>query len=544
MKRVIFTLYDEVEPIGLVEELSKLKFDEYYDRLLKNKKDYAKLIGCDFKFYHNTFKSGFLGVSNDYVAINLYKHELLRQLAEDYDEILYVDFDVVFNTTSNFFEEVDLSKGIAVKDQDNEILSKNIDDYTIMEIPPRSPTLKYHIANDILNDDCHVINTGIMGARAEDIKNLDFIKRFEEAAEKIVIKTDPWHFIRKEFYPNNEAIFSYIIEEYDVPYQLLTDEWHDIRDHQVVDRPLGNMIHFISKIFDVYFKDKTRVVFSLYIEIPDDKLDDPGKYDHDTINKSERTKLEFRQNYEKLLKNKKDYAKVCRADWKFFGNDNDYKKFAKAYPVLSEYDILNLYKIYLIDKLSKEYDYVLYLDFDVIARRDIDFFSINDVEKHICCQWMDVTKETRLDSNNYNRGYRAPITKYWNSHALLAEHDLEENLPPFAFNTGIVGASNRIMKQLGYFDDMKETISLMTELKEDEFGMYPPNIRAQFGYDNESIFGYKVIQNKVIYDNLKPRWHYRIDAENPLTPVGLSHWDPILLHVIDKRFDRAFKAVT
>ncbi len=544
MKRIIFTLYDEMNSDDLVEQLSKIKFDEYFDRLLANKEEYAKSIGVDFKFYKNTFESGYLGVDDDYVAINLYKHKLLRELAEEYDEILYVDFDVVFNTELNFFDEVDLSKGIAVKDQDNEIVSKNIDDHTIMEIPRRSPTLKYHISRDMLDKECHVINTGIMGARAEHIKELQFIERFNDAAKLIQEKTDPWHFIRKEFYTNNEAIFSYIIEKFNVPYQLLPDEWHDIRDHQIKEEPLGHMIHFINKIFDAYYRTKTRVVYSLYIEIPDDKLDDPGNYDWDTMNKSERTKLEFKNNYDKLIENKKEYAKACKADWKLFLYDDDYLEFAKDYPLLSEYDILNLYKIYLLDKLSKEYDYVLYLDFDVIARRNIDFFEVNDVEKHICCQWMDVTNETKLNTNKYNRGYRAPITKYWNSHALLSECDMEDKLPPFAFNTGIVGASSRVMKQLGYFDDIKETIDIMTELKEDEFGMYPPKIREQFGYDNESIFGYKVIQNNVIYDNLKPRWHYRIDAENPLTASGLEEWNPILLHVIDKRFDKAFTAVT
>ena len=69
MKRIIFTLYDEMKSEDLVEQLSKIKFDEYFDRLLANKEEYAKSIGVDFKFYKNTFESGFLGVDDQMFSI-------------------------------------------------------------------------------------------------------------------------------------------------------------------------------------------------------------------------------------------------------------------------------------------------------------------------------------------------------------------------------------------------------------------------------------------------------------------------------------------
>ena len=535
MKRVIFTIYDDIECDTEVEHVNKAKLQEYFDILLQNKKDYAEKIGVEFIFYHNTYDSSFLEVKDQYVGINLYKIHLLEKLSRKYDEILYVDFDVIFNTNKNFFEKFDLKKGIVVKDQNHEIIAKDPDNNAIYEMPKRCPTLKYFITKELLKGkENNVLNTGIIGAHKKHIKKLKFLQRFNTISKKIEKLKDPLHFVRKEYYPNNEAIFSYLLERYKIPYVLMDHDWHDIRDHLVIDRPFGHMIHFINKIFDDYYKTKKRVVYTLYIEIPDDKLDDPGRYDWDNISKSERTKLQLIKYHDRLLDNKKQYAKTCNADFKMYGYDDQYIEFSKKFPLLSEYDIINLYKIWLIEELSKEYDYILYLDFDVVANRQSDFFANNDVESRICCQYNDVTSETRMNSERYNRGFRAPITKHWNAHALCNEHDQE--LAPYVFNTGIIGTSKKITKKLGFFDDIDSTIDLMTEIKNDEFSMYPPLIRKQFGYDNESIFGYKVKMNEVPYENLKPKWHYRADAENP-SRRALEIENPILIHFINKKFE-------
>jgi hypothetical protein len=44
-----------------------------------------------------------------------------------------------------------------------------------------------------------------------------------------------------------------------------------------------------------------------------------------------------------------------------------------------------------------------------------------------------------------------------------------------------------------------ESAQEMKELKEDEYSMYHENVRSQFGYDNETIFAYKVKNNIRIF---------------------------------------------
>src|SRR5210317_1483854 len=128
MKRVIFTCYDDLNS-GVLEKRNSAEtsvaISSYFDELVENKKNYAKHIGVDFKFYHNTMKDFEVETELEFTKVNLYKHLLMAELANEYDEVMYVDMDVIFNTQKNVFEELDLNKGIHVKDQNHEIISKS-----------------------------------------------------------------------------------------------------------------------------------------------------------------------------------------------------------------------------------------------------------------------------------------------------------------------------------------------------------------------------------------------------------------------------------
>ena len=56
------------------------------------------------------------------------------------------------------------------------------------------------------------------------------------------------------------------------------------------------------------------------------------------------------------------------------------------------YEIVNFYKIYLLDKLAEEYDEILYLDFDAIPVTNDNFFEYWDLTKASCSFWKMMTK--------------------------------------------------------------------------------------------------------------------------------------------------------
>jgi len=585
MKRVIFACYDDLKKEKNAEDdnigqnqlteyfdydlsteadnIGQNQLTEYFDRLVENKKKYADKIGVDFILYHNTMKDFNVDIELEFTKVNIYKHYLLDKLCEEYDEVMYVDMDVVFNTDKNVFEELPLNEGIHFMDQDSSVISKDIKELLFKRIGLRNPTLKYHITKDLLDgQDNHVINTGIMIGKSEHLKQIklferlpNIIKKIEELKKQIGSRRDPVY-IRKFYYPNNESIFSYIIEKYNVPYKIMDIKWHTIIDHIPVEKQDAEIYHFINKNFCGYFQDKTKAIFSIYIKIKDENLDFPSKFQDDDVSKSKQTQLRLEKYKEKLQENKIQYAKSINADYLLFERDDQYESFKERFPDLSEYDVINLYKIYLLDELTKKYDSVLYLDYDVVILKNIDFFDYVPVQNAIGCFYDDVgTYEIKKDNINYfrryNRDFRSPHSKYWNTHALLSEDGIDpENM---VFNTGIVGASRKMMDKLDYFSDIDEVIAKMKELK--EFSIYPPKIQAAFGYDNETIFSYKVKKNKVPIHQFDADWHYKHSYRNKEAFIkgtssyhidkqefeaGIREHNTVFAHFISKNFGLVF----
>lgn len=524
MKRIIFTSYDDLNNSGAskLDSTAANQVADYFDRLVENKKSYADSIGADFKSYHNTMQDFFVSGETPFTAVNLYKHHLMNELAAVYDEVMYVDMDVLFNTKKNVFEELELDKGIHVLHQDDEIISKNINELLFKKIGLRNSTLKYHITKDLLDGkDNHVFNTGIVIGKSKHLKQIKLVERLPHIIEKINnlkdqvgSSRDPVY-LRAHYYPNNESVFSYILEQYNIPYVIMDKKWHTICDHAVRQKSEGEIYHFINKNFYTFFKNKTKVVFSIYIKIDDTNLDNPCNHRDSEIPKSKQTQILLEQYKDNLYKNKQQYANAIDAQYILFERDEKYETFLKKFSDLSEYDVVNLYKIYLLDELTKQYDYVLYLDYDVVALNNIDFFEYVPVENAIGCYYatpesLDIPKNNSYYFKGYRWDFRSPHSKYWNTHALLSEEDLDaENV---VFNTGIIGASRKMMDKLDYFSDIDKTIQTMKELKESS--MYPEKVQAAFGYDNETIFSYKVKKNNVPVHQLGSDWHYKHHYKN------------------------------
>jgi len=570
MKRIIFTTFDDIhqdDDRWNVNFAANNLVAEYFDRLVENKKEYAEKIGADFKFYHNTMKDFEVGDELEFTKTNLYKHHVMSELADEYDEVMYVDMDVVFNTDKNVFEELDLSQGIHIKDQDRRIENKNVEEVLFSEIGLRNPTLKYHITKDLLGGkDNHVMNTGIMIAKSEHIKQIKYVERMPDAISKInKIKDDIKQgtgepaFIRMHYYANNESIFSYILEEFEVPYVIMDSKWHYILDHFPDDVNIDDIeiIHFINKKFNAYFNDKKKAIFSIYIEIPDERLDNPSDFKDDDVPKSKRTQERLANYADRLIENHKEYANAVGAEYLHFGRDEQYEEFYNRFSFLSEYNVVNLYKIWLLDKLTYDYDLVMYIDYDVYFRQMIDVFNYVPAEYCVCCdtetaKQVGVEKDSSLYYHWYRHDFRNPEAKYWNCHALLTEDDLdpENNV----FNTGVVIASRNVMEQLDYFSDIEEVLEKMTEVK--EFSMYPEQIRDSFGWDNETIFSYKVEKNEVPVFNIPKWWHHKNHywSKNSFVPghrdfkkakhefeASVRESDSVIIHFISKNFGLVFE---
>jgi lipopolysaccharide biosynthesis glycosyltransferase len=233
--------------------------------------------------------------------------------------------------------------------------------------------------------------------------------------------------------------------------------WHHIvNENEIADE--SHIIHFVNKKFNTFFKDKTKAIYSIYIEIPDDRLDNPRGPSDDPVNKSKRTKERFTEFTKRLFLNHREYAEFCNAKYICFQRDLQYETFRAQYPLLSEYDVINLYKVHLLTELTEIYDLVLYVDHDVVFNKSIDAFNFLKAESYLCCDTssgleVGVYPNARNYFTHYDKDFRNPEAKYWNTHALLQEEDIDGDNE--VFNTGIMMASKKVMDQLNYFDNKR-----------------------------------------------------------------------------------------
>ena len=290
-----------------------------------------------------------------------------------------------------------------------------------------------------------------------------------------------------------------------------------------------------------------RKIFSLYINIPKEELDtfDEHIKKKDAEYTNYNTKNEFEKNYQQLVDCKVEYAKKIGVDFTMIENDTkcgslntsyvDYYKWMREfYPEITSYNIVNFFKIHLLYEFAKEYDEVLYLDFDVVPNTDQNFFEVWDLSKGVAVKNNNErVNPIHLITEN-TQTIRSPNSKFYNAQAMLIEKGLSPKND--VINTGIVGISKQHLKELDYFTDFKQTLDLMTSLiGQDDF--FPKKIAKYFGYDNETIFAVKLKENNIPVQWLDDDWHYFFDTQ------GFVPKSAKLIHAINKKFDIIWRSI-
>jgi len=267
-----------------------------------------------------------------------------------------------------------------------------------------------------------------------------------------------------------------------------------------------------------------RVIYSLYIDVPENEF-------VDNIETNLNTKKQFKENYIKLLANKQWYADQLNVDFKIFEYEDYieyYNYFKKKYPYITTYNIINFYKLHLLCELSKSYDEILYLDFDVVCLTNENFFETWNLNKGICVYNNSSLVKTIEAVTERSQTIRSPTSKYYNTQAMLIEKGL--NPKNKVINTGIIGANKNHINQLKYFDDFDNDLNIMTKLKSN-YDIFPKKIVDFFGYDNETLFSVKLIENNVPVQWLDNHWHYFFDTQ------GFIPKETKFVHTINKKFD-------
>lgn len=286
MKRVVFSLYIDIPKEDLdwqpphhghttpKTEHTKTEFQKNWKWLTERQKNYCETIDVEYKLFeydekYMSYRDWFLAEYpqiTHYNIVNFYKIHLMYELAKDYDEILYLDLDVVPLTTDNFFEAFDLQKEVAIMEglaPSQSPFPKNVIDLykQCSKHSPsiRSPCAKYWnaIAMDGLMDfeseTNLVFNTGIVGISKKHLEQLDYFGDFHEILKLMddIKEDDFWPKpIRDIFGWDNETIWTYKNKLNDVPWTLLGGQWHHFMDKDDFIPKDAKFAHVITKHFD------------------------------------------------------------------------------------------------------------------------------------------------------------------------------------------------------------------------------------------------------------------------------------------------------
>ena len=271
-----------------------------------------------------------------------------------------------------------------------------------------------------------------------------------------------------------------------------------------------------------------RLIFSLYVEVPDNEF-------VDNVETNLNTKKEMNDNYQKLVDCKQQYADSIGVDFVMVNKYKEYYDEMKSkYPFLTTYNIINFYKIYLLYKFSSKYDEILFLDFDVVPNTKENFFEVWDLSKGVAIL-NNNDKVLRMSQiTETTQTIRSPTSKYYNTQAMLLDMGMKTEND--VINTGIIGINKSNLFKLGYFNNFDQDMIKMTQLKFDT-SVFPKKIVEYFGYDNETLFGVKLKQNDVDVQWLDNKWHYFFD-----------NWlfipkDTKFIHAINKRFDIVWRNI-
>ena len=285
----------------------------------------------------------------------------------------------------------------------------------------------------------------------------------------------------------------------------------------------------------------SRIIFDIHIDIPKDKLDtDLGSYDWDDIPRAERTKIEFNKYHERLRKNKEEYAEKIGVDYKHYTRDHEYLSFLAfiqgTHPHLSEYLVVNFYKLHLMEKLSEEYDEVLYVDFDVYFNTDKNYFDQFDTSTGIYLAAHDQSENAQefLDMRPDDKMYlRSELNKWFIAYAMCMEDFIEYTYP--VTNTGLILANRYWISKLAFMDHVHDMVRLIDKMKADEDSMFSDNIRSTLDWNNEPFYSYVAQMNEVpLVDNSGP-WNFIANYRMTKEEYDSSHKE--VVHMILKRFD-------
>lgn len=205
VKRIVFSVWSDLSPNWI----------QYKEALTSKHEAYAAVCNADYQLVDTNAK---------FVDLMFLKVQLAEQLLDDYDEVLYLDLDVVPITHKSFFDSFNMD---------------NICLHYTWNPKWKIDQKRLMLAEEGITSNNKVANTGVFAMN----KNARDTLRFSERRYNIE-KSYP------DYKPNNEVYMSYLIEKHNIEYNEIGMPWNFILDRNISTGSLAaHFIHCSNKDF-------------------------------------------------------------------------------------------------------------------------------------------------------------------------------------------------------------------------------------------------------------------------------------------------------
>lgn len=251
-KRIIFSVWSDLNddhPSATEEKV--LSFNLFKDKLIQKQKEYAHICNSDYEI--------FTPDKDNYVDVQFYKLIQTEKLLADYDEVIYLDLDIIPKTNKIIFDEFDLDK-VSVYQLPvgmSKWLKANIKDnnFSSMDKYCKLCCKNSMLLLDDLYGTDRISNTGVFCLNKKSAESLRFTERLPEVESVFLEAVDDNLYpkeISSSWARNNEVFLSYMLEKYSIPNNNIGQTWNYILD-EFIKEPTDacHFIHQVNKEFDI-----------------------------------------------------------------------------------------------------------------------------------------------------------------------------------------------------------------------------------------------------------------------------------------------------
>ena len=242
-----------------------------------------------------------------------------------------------------------------------------------------------------------------------------------------------------------------------------------------------------------------KVIFSMYLDLPNDTLIEDAPLEGDTISKKIKGANNFRIHKNRLIAAHKEYAKKINCDYVLYDSMDDYINFEKTILNLipdglpwDRFDLMNFFKLSLLNQLAETYDEIVYIDLDLIPNTEESIFDILDLQNNKFVSFnydkfigenetWKTLKEKYKDQNIYTH----PVIKREGTNRILNLPDNKD-----IYYTFIIGITKEQTQKLNInmMNDLPFLFGELKKLHEED---------SWFAVDNETYLIYKILKENI-----------------------------------------------